>query len=82
MHYIKTKRGVTPQVKQLSYFLFKRRRNLQAKRLDIDDVRSNYFDGMSRKNFQNMMSKVCKLVEEYFVIHSVMNDVLQRPCNI
>ena len=74
MHHIKTKRGVRPQVKQLSEFLYKRRKNLQSKVLDIDHVRTNYFDGMSRINFQNIMSKVCKLVEEYFILHSVLHD--------
>ena len=76
-HFIQTRKSITPQVKQLYQYLYQRRRNLNTSALAIDTVRTNHFDGMSRKNFQNMMSKLCKLVEESLILNQVRKDDIE-----
>ena len=76
-HFIQTRKSITPQVKQLYQYLYQRRRNLNTSALAIDTVRTNHFDDMSRKNLQNMMSKLCKLVEECLILNQVRKDDIE-----
>ncbi len=73
-HFIKNRKSVSPQIKSLFDFLYQRRRNLNSSAFDIDYIRTKHFDDMSRKNVQNLMSKLCKLIEKCLVVNDVLSD--------
>jgi len=78
IHYKKA----TPQLTTLYSYIFQRRKNLDSKVMTIDYIINRKFTGLSRKNFQNMMSKLTIIIEEYLVIQNVLNDQLETEYRI
>lgn len=68
------KDSLSPQVKQLFAYLYQRKGKLDSKVMAIDYVRSKYFDGMTKKNFQNMMSKLGTATEDFLILKHLKED--------
>lgn len=68
------KDSLSPQVKQLFAYLFQRKAKLDSKVMSIDYVRTKYFENMTKKNFQNMMSKLGTATEDFLILKHLKED--------
>lgn len=72
-----------PQEAKLFDYIAVRKNNLSSKKLGIDEVRTNSGLGyISRKNTQNIMSKLTLLIEEFLIIESVKNDKYEKELRL
>lgn len=76
--YLLYKNPRNPKILDLYDYIRKYKDNFTTKKFDIEEARTSIKLGlMARKNFQNAMSRLKKIIEEYLVIQSVLSDELE-----
>lgn len=72
-----------PQESKLFKYISIRRDNLNSKKLLLDEVRANAEMGfISKKNIQNIMSRLTLLIEEFLVIESLKQDQYEKDLRL
>lgn len=76
--YLLYKNPRNPKILHLYDYIRKYKNNIKSKKLDIEEARTSIPLGlMTRKNFQNAMSRLSIIVEEYLVVQSVLSDKIE-----